>query len=194
MLYLVNRVEFHRIVKKHVAEKHSKRYDCWEQDVDFEERLVTLYTRKKKNGDYTPRIIPMSDKLYDVLSMRHKNRNVNMPWVFWHRYWSKTEKCYKTGPYQDRKRLMKTLCKKADITYFRYHALRHFGASVLTKQNVSIKTIQNLLGHENQTTTEIYIHSISDSERNAIKVFDTLNDEMIEKSHTPNHTPKKEAA
>jgi len=33
LLSLVNRVEFHRIVGKHNAEKHSKGYSCWEQFV-----------------------------------------------------------------------------------------------------------------------------------------------------------------
>ena len=41
-----------------------------------------------------------------------------------------------------------------------------------------------LLGHENQTTTEIYLHSINESERKAIKVFD----ELAKKSHTNPHT------
>jgi len=33
LLSLVNRVEFHRIVNNHNAEKHSKGYSCWEQFV-----------------------------------------------------------------------------------------------------------------------------------------------------------------
>ena len=55
---------------------------------------------------------------------------------------------------------MKTLCKKADVKYFRYHALRHLGASILDRANVNIGSIQRLLGHENRITTEIYLHSI----------------------------------
>ena len=80
---------------------------------------------------------------------------------------------------------MKTLCKKAGVKYFRYHALRHLGASVLDRANVNISSIQRLLGHENRITTEIYLHSINESEREAIKVFDEL-----EKSHTLIHKPR----
>jgi integrase len=44
---------------------------------------------------------------------------------------------------------------------FRFHALRHFGASLLDQSNVPIGSIQRILGHENRTTTEIYLHAIS---------------------------------
>jgi integrase len=58
--------------------------------------------------------------------------------------------------FKDRKQIMKILCDRAGVQYFRFHALRHAGASVLDKSNVPIGTIQRILGHENRTTTEIY--------------------------------------
>ena len=60
----------------------------WE-DVRLEGRFVILYTRKKKGGHLTPRKVPMTQKLYDVLKRRAKNRDPCKPWVFWHRYWSR---------------------------------------------------------------------------------------------------------
>jgi len=66
------------------------------------------------------------------------------------------------------------------LKYFRYHALRHLGASVFDRANVNISSIQRLLDHEHRTTTELYLHSINESEREAIKVFD----ELAKKSHT----------
>ena len=72
------------------------------------------------------------------------------------------------GPYRDRKKFMKTLCKKADVKYFRFYALRHFGASTLDHNNVPIGTVQRILGHENRLTTEIYLHSIGEGERIAV--------------------------
>jgi integrase len=156
-------------------------------DVDFDNRHVVLYTRKKKGGHLTPRKVPMSEKLYEILLRRSQNRDKDKPWVFWHRYWSRKEKSWAIGPYKERRRIMKTLCKKAGVKYFRYHALRHLGASVLDRANVNIGSIQRLLGHENRTTTEIYLHSINESERQAIKVFD----EIAKKSHTNPHTSAK---
>jgi len=83
------------------------------------------------------------------------------PWVFWHRYFSRKSDCWKEGPFKNRKRIMKTLCVKAGVQYFRYHALRHAGASLMDNINTPIGTIQKILGHENRRTTEIYLHSLT---------------------------------
>ena len=48
-------------------------------------------------------------------------------------------------------------------------AFRHFGASLLEQANVPIGSIQRILGHEHRSTTELYLHSIGDSEREAAK-------------------------
>ncbi|MFC1535184.1 tyrosine-type recombinase/integrase, partial [Thermodesulfobacteriota bacterium] len=73
------------------------------------------------------------------------------------------------------------ICKKAGVKYFRFHALRHFGASLLDQKNVTIGTIQRILGHENRKTTEIYLHSFGEAERHAMEIFDEI---FSEKSHT----------
>jgi integrase len=158
------------------------------QDVDFKERYVVLYTRKKKGGHRTPRKIPMTDKLFEVLSRRYANRDKRVPWLFWHRYWSRKIGGWTIGPFIERKKIMRTLCKRAGVRYFRYHALRHFGASLLEQANVAIGSIQRLLGHENRSTTELYLHSIGESEREAM---DVLNERFETFSHTDSHTKKK---
>ena len=160
----------------------------WE-DVNFDARCVILYTRKKKGGHLTPRSVPMTDKLYEVLSRRQANRDKRIQWVFWHRYWDQGIGNWKTGPFKERKRLMRSLCKKAGVKYFRYHALRHFGASLLEQSNIPIGSIQRILGHENRTTTELYLHSIGDGERRAM---DVLDNRYAEFSHTDSHTKKKD--
>ena len=83
---------------------------------------------------------------------------------------------------------MKTLCKKVGVGYLRFHALRHFGASVLDCANVNIGSIQRILGHENRTTTEIYLHSIGESERKAMAIYELF----TEKSHTDSHIETEE--
>jgi integrase len=143
-------------------------------DVNLEERYVVLYTRKKKGGHLTPRKVPMTHKLFEVLSMRYKERKKDKPWVFWQRYWDRKKNDWVEGPYQDRKSIMKTLCKNTKVRYFRFHALRHLGASILDRENVNLGSIQRLLGHENRTTTEIYLHSIGEAEQEAMKVFEKV--------------------
>jgi len=111
----------------------------------------------------------MTTKLYEVLSSRYAERDLSKPWIFWHEYVSsKTgEKC--CGPYKERKRFMKRLCDLAGVKYFRFHPIRHSGAFLMESSNVPIGSIQRILGHENRTTTEIYLHSIGDSEVQAIQ-------------------------
>jgi len=83
---------------------------------------------------------------------------------------------------------MKTLCNKAKVPYFRYHALRHFGASVLDNANVNIGSIQRILGHENRSTTEIYLHSIGEAEREAMRIYEEVSQDSPTISHTDSHT------
>lgn len=159
-------------------------------DVNFEKRYVVLYTRKKKGGHLTPRRIPMTEKLFEILLRRHQNRSINIKWVFWHRYWSKADQKFIEGPYLDRKKIMKTLCKKAEVRYFRYHPIRHSGASVMDHNNVPIGVTQRLLGHEQRTTTEIYLHSLGNDAFDAMGIYEKAR----EKSHTDSHTDKKSSS
>jgi len=142
------------------------------KDVSFDKKFVVLYTRKKKGSNLTPRKIPMTEKLFEVLSRRYESRDKSKPWVFWHRYWSKKEGDWVEGPYKERRRIMKTLCRKAGVQYFRFHTFRHFGASVLDNANVATGSIQRILGHENRRTTENYLHSIGEAERDAMMIYE----------------------
>ena len=153
-------------------------------DVEFETRYVVLYTRKKNGGHKTPRKVPMTEKLYEILTKRYRNRDKDKPWVFWHRYWDRKQKVWVEAPYIDRKSIMKSLCKKAKVRYFRFHALRHYGASMLDNAKVNIGSIQRILGHENRSTTEIYLHSIGEAEREAMRIFE----QVTQISHTDSHT------
>jgi integrase len=143
-------------------------------DVNLVDRHVVLYTRKKKGGHLTPRKVPMTQRLFETLSRRYAERDRNKPWVFWHRYRSPKTGGLVDGPYKVRSRIMASLCKKAGVRYFRYHALRHFGASTLENAGANISSIQRILGHENRTTTEIYLHSIGDPERVAMNLYEQV--------------------
>ncbi len=127
-----------------------------------------------------------SSLTYCPAGMQTEKKDV--PWVFWHRYWDRRNQNGLMGPFIERKRIMIKICENAGVRYFRYHALRHFGASLLEQANIPIGSIQRILGHENRLTTEIYLHSIGDSERFAMQV---LNDGFGEVSHTESHTKKK---
>ena len=75
---------------------------------------------------------------------------------------------------------MRTLCRRAGVRYFRFHPLRHLGASIMDHGNANIGSIQRILGHENRATTEIYLHSIGEAEREAMAIYGKLTQD----SHT----------
>lgn len=174
------------MIKETMARVSEVNRLTWE-DISLKEKWVILYTRKKKGGHLTPRKVPMTEKLFRVLSHRFEHREKGKPWVFWHRYWDKKKKEWVEGPYKDRKKIMGTLCERAGVRYFRFHPLRHLGASILDHANVNLGSIQRILGHENRSTTEIYLHSIGEAEREAMRVFE----EVDQKSHTDSHTETK---
>lgn len=154
------------------------------QDINFEKKYIVLYTRKKKGGHLTPRKIPMTNRLVGILKRRYASRDERIPWVFWHRYFNRSSGMWEEGPFKDRKRIMRTLCEQAGVKYFRFHALRHAGASIMDNNNVPIGAIQSILGHENRTTTEIYLHNLGGIEKEAISVYESVR----ELSHTNSHT------
>ena len=59
---------------------------------------------------------------------------------------------------------MGRLVKKAllqaglDSTQFSAHKLRHMAATIMLSGGVDVKTVQEVLGHENLNTTQIYTH------------------------------------
>lgn len=164
-------------------------------DVFFEGKggYVVLYTRKKRGGNLTPRKVPMTKRLYDALGRRFASRNESQPWVFCNTYFDSETKMLKTGPFGYRKTIMKTLCEKAGVKRFSYHSLRHSGASIMANENVPIGAIQNILGHENRSTTEIYLHSIGNTEKDAISAYEkaTVGSHAEMDSHTESHTVTK---
>jgi integrase len=156
----------------------------WE-DVDLDKGYLVLYTRKKRGGHLTPRKVPLTARLGEILKLRFQMRKKSNPWVFYASYRDWKTKKKVVAPFkQYRGTILKTLCRKTGVRPFTFHALRHAGASIMDHNNVPIAAIQRILGHENRSTTEIYLHTMRDAERYAIKVYERA----TEKSHTDSHT------
>jgi integrase len=122
----------------------------------------------------------MTQRFYEILNHRFSNRNENIRWVFWRYQVDQNTGERTAAPFKDRRELIKNLCNRAGVRHFRFHALRHAGATVMDSQNVPIGSIQRILGHENRTTTEIYLHSINETEREAMAIYERA----IQNSHT----------
>lgn len=130
-------------------------------DVDFERRRLTLWTRKKRGGNKRSRAVGMTQRVYDALVYAQRNRVPGSPWVFTNRL--SALRC-PTQPerwrYDYRDKFIKTLCRRADVGEFAYHNLRHHTASSLDDAGVPLAVIQGILGHEMATTTANYLHAL----------------------------------
>lgn len=67
----------------------------------------------------------------------------------------------------DIKKFWASLLKRAEISNFRVHDLRHNFASVLVSKGLSLPIIGQLLGHTQTATTARYAHLMTDPLREA---------------------------
>ena len=87
----------------------------------------------------------MTEKLFQVPSSRFKRRDRGKSWVFCHRYVSSKTGQVCEGPHKDRKKFMKTLCREAGVSYFRFHPIRHSDVSLMDHNHVPVIAIQKYL-------------------------------------------------
>ena len=98
----------------------------------------------------------MNETLHGILFARWQRRDKADPHVF------------QFTEYQLRK-MMESLCGRASVPPFGFHAIRHHVSSLLNDKRKGIKQIQRLLGHKSQATTETYLHALDDDLRKAVE-------------------------
>lgn len=130
------------------------------QDVNFDKGTVILWARKNKAGEWKPRTISMNSDLKPMLKSMWKRRKQEK-WVFYN---------VRSGNrYLRRPKLMRSLCKRAKIEGYGFHALRHFTATYLHDvKKVPTGVLSGILGHSNKRTTEIYLHTVDEAAREAL--------------------------
>lgn len=142
----------------------------WE-NVDLKHGFILL--DKTKNGDR--REIPINSILRTVL--QNLPRRLDVPYVFYDPL---------TGrPYKDIKRSFYTACKKAGITDFHFHDLRHTFASHLVMAAIDLTTVSRLLGHKSLTMTLRYSHLAPSHIAKAVKTLEnTISKGQLYKNYT----------
>ena len=121
-------------------------------DIDFNEKLVTIkrnivngHVGSPKNNKY--RRIYLAQDVFDALNIRRKSNGLIFPSVI--------------NTYQTRsscRHKLERLCAKANVKKIGWHGLRHSFASQLATNGVSLKTIQELLGHSDLKMVQRYAH------------------------------------
>lgn len=136
----------------------------WE-NVDLRHGFILL--DKTKNGQR--REIPINETLR--ATFQGLQRRLDVPYVFFNP---------STGlPYGDVKTAFYGACRRAKITDFHFHDLRHTFASHLVMNGVDITTVKELLGHKTLTMTLRYAHLAPSHKVKAVDILDnTLNENV----------------
>lgn len=135
----------------------------WE-DIDFEKRLLTINkaiakgvlgsTKSNKN-----RYIPLTTSVIETLKQKKRDTELiffeNNSFLVQVRYVKKMHK----------------LCKDLKFRRIGWHVLRHTFASHLAQKGISLKAIQELLGHSDIKTTMRYAHLSPRELRQAVDVL-----------------------
>jgi integrase len=139
----------------------------WKQ-VSLVERTINLWRPKVQNES----VLFMTDRAYEVLNRRSTERNQS-PHVFQNK---KGEKRGYAG-----QSLRKAL-KRAGLSGFTIHTLRHTHATRLVQNGVSLYEVKEVLGHTDIKTTMRYAHlDRRDVLRRTRDVINQLNQEQKQK-------------
>lgn len=125
-------------------------------DIDFDMNTVTLYTRKRRRGNYEARKLSLAPALKKILLRRWEERKSDTlafptkngnphPRSGW----------FLVG-------LFTRVCTRAGIPKFTAHGIRHHVATRLKDSHKATSyQIQSFLGHMNHATTERYLHELT---------------------------------
>jgi integrase len=133
----------------HTAARRGELLRLKWSDVDLERQTIRLSTRKRKSGSLEYDQIPMTGLLKDELK------------AHWPRARSVYVFCKEDGrPFTERRHLMTRVCRRSNVPYFGFHAIRHLSATMMDQAGVPLRTIQAILRHKSATTTDRYLHSL----------------------------------
>ncbi len=134
-------------------------------NIDLEECLIRVMGKGSKE-----RIIPLGDYAIDalknyIINYRHILNKKNTTYIFLNNQGGKLSRqfIFKT--------IKKYALKKGIRKNISPHTLRHTFATHLLKNGADLRIIQELLGHENLSTTQIYTHLTNDKLKSDYEEF-----------------------
>jgi integrase len=120
--------------------RRKELFSLQRKHVDLINNTITIVESKT---DW--RVIEIDEELKDILERRCKKYNIGRLFPMWKHPDAITHRWVR-------------LMKRLNIQNARLHDLRHSTASYLIMAGVDIRTIQNILGHSDISTTRIYTH------------------------------------
>lgn len=97
-------------------------------------------------------------------------------------------------PFKDLSQSFKTVLKRAGITNFHFHDLRHTSASYLLMRGAPLEAVQKHLNHRDLKTTQRYAHISEQFQREQVNKLDGLFDGIQNNSKNLVRTEQKENA
>ena len=131
----------------------------WSQ-VDLFRRLITI--DHTKNNERLS--IPLNETLLSLFKQLSRVRHINSPYVF-----SKPD----GSRYRFIHNEFRKAVKRAGVTDFKFHDLRHCFASALVQKGVELYQVQRLLGHRSNAMTQRYAHLSPEHLRDAVNKLDS---------------------
>jgi integrase len=123
-------------------------------DVDLVGGRIRLTDGKGGNGQQRERWLTMHQELAKAFAWWKEAR----PCVVDNVFMQTQSDAYMGQPFRARMHFMDTLCSRAGVRPFGFHAIRHKSAAI-TFEAKGLSAAQILMGHSRATTTDIYVRS-----------------------------------
>jgi integrase len=133
------------------------------KDVDLNRRIIDLH--ETKNGER--RILQLAGPALELMIQHFESRQNNCDYVF---------PSHNLKNPIDLRTPFETALKRAGITDFRWHDLRHSCASYLAMNNASLAEIAEILGHKTLQMVKRYAHL---SDAHTSKVVARMNEQIF---------------
>ncbi|MBI3601522.1 MAG: site-specific integrase [Candidatus Omnitrophica bacterium] len=144
--------------------------------VDFDNGVIFVHESLAKSQ--RSRHIPLSDAVR--MALQGLERIPNTDYIFYNPTTLK--------PMGSLKRSFHTALRRAKISNFRFHDLRHTFASQLVRCGVDLYVVQKLLGHTSPKMTQRYAHLRSDQLKEAIERIDMQSKNNVYHADSNNST------
>ncbi len=125
-------------------------------DLSEESLIISGHVTKNNNSRY----IPLNDEAINIMKQLYKKSTLKEGLVF---------PSKNNQPFNNVKRSWSSILKKAQITQFRWHDLRHHFASKLVMAGIDLNTVRELLGHSDIKMTLRYAHLAPEHKIKAVK-------------------------
>ncbi len=145
----------------HTGMRKGELFNLKWMDIDFDQQIVTVQSKSDwHTKNYKSRVIQLTPVLYEVLrEHRERSEGVGSEYVF--TYCGKQLK-------SNIKRSWSSVLEKADLEKVTLHSLRHTFASQLVMAGVSLREVQELMGHQSYETTLQYAHMAEDHSKKKV--------------------------